>query len=181
MRSLTSGFFLCAGLSLALALAAGGCGSNDDDGPGGDASVDANDGGGDAADAGASEAGPGGSGDVALRGTINGTITLPAASTGKPFGVRLYTQAGVPGAVPVAQTSGTTSGATLNYAIANAPEGTYFLLGFVDVDASGGDGSTPGDFAGWYGHTGDGNPPAAANAVVTAGTTTRYDFSLVQR
>ena len=35
--------------------------------------------------------------------------------------------------------------------------------------------------ASWYGHTGDGNPPAAANAVVPASGTVRFDFSLVTR
>jgi hypothetical protein len=33
----------------------------------------------------------------------------------------------------------------------------------------------------WYGHDGDGNPPAAANAVVPDSGTVRFDFSLVLR
>jgi hypothetical protein len=114
--------------------------------------------------------------------TVAGSLTLPAAAPGKPYAAMIFTTAGVAGGAPVAQTMGTTgSGTTVDYSIANVPAGTYFLLGFVDVDGSGGTSSTPGDFAGWYGHTGDGNPPAAANAVVPASGTVRFDFSLVVR
>jgi len=81
-----------------------------------------------------------------------------------------------------AETSGTTgAGTSLPYAIATVPAGTYFILGFVDVDSSGGVSSTPGDFAGWYGHTGDGNPPAAPNAVVPDTGSATFDFTLVLR
>lgn len=41
--------------------------------------------------------------------------------------------------------------------------------------------STPGDYAGRYGHDGDGNPPAVANAVVLDSGTVRFDFRLVLR
>jgi hypothetical protein len=113
---------------------------------------------------------------------VAGTLTLPADAHATPYAVMLFTAVGAAGATPVAQTMGTTgNGTTIDYSIANVPAGTYFLLGFVDVDGSGGTSSTPGDFAGWYGHNGDGNPPAAANAVVPASGTARFDFSLVMR
>ena len=42
------------------------------------------------------------------------------------------------------------------------PPGTYFILGLVDIDVSGGILPTPGDYAGWYGwRWASGNPPAA--------------------
>ena len=63
----------------------------------------------------------------------------------------------------------------------NVPAGTYFLLGFVDVNGLGGTSSTPGDYAGWYGEDASGNPPAKANVVVPAGGTVTYRFSLVVR
>ena len=47
------------------------------------------------------------------------------------------------------------------------------------MDESGGDGSTSGDFRGWYGHNGDGNPPASANATISSNISTRFDFDLV--
>ena len=65
--------------------------------------------------------------------------------------------------------------------MAGVPAGTYFILGFLDVDGSGGTASTAGDYTGWYGHSGDGNPPAAANAAVPATGTVSFDFSLVVR
>jgi hypothetical protein len=45
----------------------------------------------------------------------------------------------------------------------------------------GGTSSTPGDYAGWYGHDANGKPPAAPNAVVPAMGTVTFDFSLVLR
>ena len=114
--------------------------------------------------------------------TVAGTLTLPAAAPSKPYAAMIFTAAAAAGVTPVAQTMGTTgSGTTVDYSIANVPAGTYFVLGFVDVDGSGGTSSTPGDFAGWYGHNGDGNPPPAANAVVPASGTARFDFTLVLR
>jgi len=69
----------------------------------------------------------------------------------------------------------------LDYSIPRVAAGTYFVLGVVDVEESGGDSSTLGDYAGWCGHNGDGNPPAAANAVVPSSGTVRFAFSLVLR
>jgi hypothetical protein len=68
---------------------------------------------------------------------------------------------------------------TLVYLIPSVPAGTYFMLAGVDVDSSGGDSSTPGDYRGWYGMVGDGPPPAAANVVVPASGTVTIDYSLV--
>jgi hypothetical protein len=113
---------------------------------------------------------------------VSGTLTLPGTASGKPYSVKLFTMDGRANLTATAETSGTTTGNTsLPYAIATVPAGTYFILGFVDVDSSGGTASTPGDYAGWYGHTGDGNPPAAANAVVPASGSVTFDFSLVLR
>lgn len=110
---------------------------------------------------------------------VVGTLTLPGTAAAKPYTVKIFTMAGVPG-TPVAETSGSTSGTqTLTYAIPHVPAGQYFVLGFVDVDASGGSSSTTGDYRGWYGHTGDGNPPRSPNAVVPESGTARFDFSLV--
>jgi hypothetical protein len=114
--------------------------------------------------------------------TVVGTANLPAATTGKSYSVRLLTVAGSPTAAPVGEATGTTAGASsLQYSIAGVPAGSYFVLAFVDVDGSGGQSSTPGDQAGWYGHTGDGNPPGSPNATVPTSGTVRFDFSLVTR
>jgi len=117
--------------------------------------------------------------DAGAGATVTGTVTLPAPAPGKPYAVRVLT---MPGISFVAQTTGTTTAnPTINYSIAGVPAGRYYLLAFVDVDSSGGDSSTPGDYAGWYGHSGDGNPPAATNVQVPASGTVRFDFTLVVR
>ena len=123
-----------------------------------------------------------GGGDTGATPRVSGTLTLPAASPGKPWSVKLFTMDGRTTLTATAETSGTTpDGTALPYAISTVPAGTYFILGFVDVDMSGGTSSTPGDFAAWYGHTGDGNPPPTANAVVPATGSVMFDFTLVQR
>jgi hypothetical protein len=159
---------------------AGACNDDDGDAPVGDAGIsdggDAGDAGG-AADAAAPGDGGGGAQDAGAGATVMGTLTLPGAAAGKPYFVAVVT---MPGPVFVAQTTGTTgAAATLAYSIPGVPAGTYYLLGFVDVDGSGGTASTTGDYRGWYGHTGDGNPPAAPNAVVPASGTATFDFGLV--
>lgn len=109
--------------------------------------------------------------------TVTGTLTLPGAANAKPYFVRLMT---MPGTTFVAEQVGTTTGSTtLSYSIAGVAAGTYFVLGVVDVDSSGGTASTTGDYRGWYGHTGDGNPPAIPNATVPASGTASFDFTLV--
>ena len=116
--------------------------------------------------------------DGVPRASVLGRLTLPAPAAGKPYGVRILT---MPNLI-WAQTSGVTpEGLKLDYTIDNVPPGTYFVLAFVDVDASGGDSSTPGDFVGWYGHTGDGNPPRSPNATVPETGTVLFDFNLVVR
>jgi len=110
--------------------------------------------------------------------SVAGTLTLPGTATA-PYFVRLQTTLD---AVPptFVETSGTTDGtATLAYLFPNVPAGTYFMLAAVDVDGSGGNSSTPGDYRGWYGHTGDGNPPAAPNVAVPASGTVTIDYDLV--
>ena len=125
-------------------------------------------------------------GDVTA--TVIGTLTLPGGSQAKG-NVDLFTT--LPrGGTPVTSSAGTPVTGTaimangtnsLDYRIVGVSAGTYFLLGFVDVDGSGGGSSTPGDYAGWYGQDGDGNPPATANVVVPATGTVRFDLNLVQR
>ena len=189
-------------LSAILVLAAG-CGSDDDPEPGTDAGTRDVSG----SDTGAAEAG----GDVAIDtfrdvaapdapgsdtimadaaldaapgATVQGTVTLPGIAVGKPWEVRVYKQAGVAEAPLFGHATGTTTDSlTLDYLIPYVPVGSYFILAFVDVDVSGGTSSTPGDYAGWYGHTGDGNPPdlGIPNAVVPASGVVRFDFNLVMR
>lgn len=185
-RSLSCMLLICA-------LAA--CGDDDVPPPAGDAGTDGGgaldlgvDGGpldaGDIVDAGdLLDAGPedASTTDAAVSATVTGTLTLPGTGAGRAYGVRI---ALTPGAIatPIAQTSGvTTASAMLSYSIPDVPAGTYYLLAFVDVDGSGGGSSTPGDYAGWYGHSGDGNPPAGASVVVPASGTVTYDVSLVIR
>ena len=114
--------------------------------------------------------------------TVAGTLTLPGKPPqGAKGTVALYT-ALPPAGMAVTETGFVATGDTsVDYQIIGVPAGTYFILGFVDNDGSGGLSSTPGDYAGWYGHNGDGNPPAAANAVVPDSGTARFDFSLVLR
>ena len=113
--------------------------------------------------------------------TVVGTLTLPAASSAAKGMVSLFTTL-PPGGTSVASGAlSTTGGASVDYGVLAVPAGTYFILGFVDVDGSRGTSSTPGDYAGWYGHNGDGNPPAIATAVVPATGTVRFDFGLVLR
>ena len=111
---------------------------------------------------------------------VTGTLTLPASAPGKPYFVRVVT---MPGPAFVAQAAGTTSDTTtISYRMGgdvSIPPGTYYVLGFVDVDESGGDASTSGDFRGWYGHNGDGNPPASPNVPISSKVMGRFDFDLV--
>jgi len=113
--------------------------------------------------------------------TVIGTLTLPATSQAAKGMVSFFTTL-PPGGTSVASSGfSTTGGASIDYEVLAVPAGTYFILGFVDVNGSGGTSSTPGDYAGWYGHNGDGNPPSMATAVVPATGTVRFDFSLVLR
>lgn len=113
--------------------------------------------------------------------TVTGKLTLPGIAQGKKGTVTLFTTL-PPDGTPVASSGIAPDGTTvLDYVIVGVPAGTYFLLAFVDVDRSGGTSSTPGDYVGWYGHNGDGNPPATANVVVPETGTVRFDFSLVVR
>jgi hypothetical protein len=119
--------------------------------------------------------------DADAAATVIGTLTLPAASRPAKGMVSLFTTL-PPGGTAVASSGfAATGGASVDYEVLAVPAGTYFILGSVDVDRSGGTSSTPGDYASWYGHNGDGNPPAVATAVVPATGTVRFDFSLVLR
>lgn len=112
--------------------------------------------------------------------TVSGTVTLPAAASGKNYAVRIL--ADKTGGPAVKEMSGVTTAInSFAYTLAGVPTGTYFLLAFVDIDGSGGDSSTPGDFAGWYGHGGDGNPPPHPNGVVPSSGTVTFAWTLVVR
>lgn len=125
---------------------------------------------------------PDAAGDAAAGATVQGTLTLPGTATGKHWEVRIATGLGAATLTPVAMASGTTTGSTaLSYSIPNVPPGTYFILGFVDVNGLGGTSSTPGDYAGWFGGDASGNPPAQPDATVPASGTATFDFSLVLR
>ncbi len=119
-------------------------------------------------------------GGVTQATTVAGTLTLPGTAQAKGT-VAVF--ATLPPAGTAVASSGimSTGSTTFDYRILDVPAGTYFILGFFDVDSSGGTSSTPGDYTGWYGHNGDGNPPPAPNAVVPAAGTVRFDFSLVLR
>jgi len=114
--------------------------------------------------------------------TLVGTLTLPGQPPqGAKGTIALFTTL-PPAGMEVTGTGFAATGSTsVDYQIIGVPAGTYFILGFVDNDGSGGITPTPGDYAGWYGNNGDGNPPAAANAVVPNSGTVRFDFSLVLR
>jgi hypothetical protein len=119
----------------------------------------------------------GSSNDMANQASVAGTLTLPGTAIA-PYFVRL--QAMIGAATSVAVATGTSNGTTtLAYSIASVPAGTYFMIAAVDIDSSGGNSSTPGDYRGWYGHSGDGNPPASANVVVPASGTVTVDYTLV--
>jgi hypothetical protein len=120
--------------------------------------------------------------DVTTGATVVGTLTLPGTASGKHYEVHIGTAPGSAALTPVAMTSGMTTGSmSLAYSIPNVPAGTYFILGYVDVNGLGGTSSTPGDYAGWYGEDANGNPPALANATVPSSGTATFDFSLVLR
>jgi hypothetical protein len=118
---------------------------------------------------------------AATAATVIGTLTLPAKSQAAKGMVSLFTTLPPAGTSVTSSIFVTTGGASVDYEVPTVPAGTYFILATVDVDGSGGTSSTPGDYAGWYGHNGDGNPPAMATAVVPATGTVRFDFSLVLR
>lgn len=114
--------------------------------------------------------------------TVVGTLTLPGIPPQGAKGTIALFSTLPPGGMEVAGAGFVATGSTsVDYQVIGVPVGTYFILGFVDNDGSGGVSSTPGDYAGWYGHNGDGNPPAVANAVVSDSGTVRFDFSLVLR
>jgi hypothetical protein len=113
--------------------------------------------------------------------TVSGTIVFPGSAPGKPWGVVLARAADEVVSDPVAVAMGTMDDAgSFDYEIIAVPAGTYVMVAYVDVDESGGEGSTPGDFAGWYG--GEGNPPAGGpNIEISVIGMVEVSFSLVQR
>jgi hypothetical protein len=115
--------------------------------------------------------------------SVFGTLTLPATAPGKPFVAILALEAPSVVTEPTATImQSVPAGTTLDYRFENVPPGTYFLLTYVDVDESGGEGSTPGDFVGWYSPTDTGNPPASGpNVVVPESGSVEYSFSLIER
>jgi len=113
--------------------------------------------------------------------TVIGTLTLPGAAPAKGGMVEIYSVLPPDGTIVASTEISTIGGLSLDYRLEGVPAGTYFLFAFLDVDRSGGTSSTPGDYAAWFGHNGDGNPPAAASAVVPDAGTVLFNFSLVLR
>lgn len=108
-----------------------------------------------------------------------GTLTLPGTAADKPYSVFLFLELGE---LPEEEVSGRTTGGSISYAfgaVPAVPAGSYFLLGFVDVDSSGFQMSTTGDYRGWYGHGGDGEAPSAPNVEVPESGSVTYDWALV--
>jgi hypothetical protein len=109
-----------------------------------------------------------------------GTLTFPSTAQGKGM-VEIYSVLPPDGAVVASNGIDSTGGTSLDYQIASVPAGTYFIRAFLSLSRSESNSSMPGDYAAWFGDNGDGNPPAAANAVVPDVGTVRFDFSLVSR
>lgn len=115
--------------------------------------------------------------------SVFGTLTLPASAPGKPFVAILALEAEnviTDRTATVMQSA--PAGTTIDYRFDGVPAGTYYLLTYVDVDESGGDSSTPGDFVGWYDPTNTGNPPASGpNVVVPESGSVEYSFNMIER
>ena len=83
--------------------------------------------------------------------TVNGTVTLPAIATGKPFAVYIDNN-GNGGDGYTEMVSGIVVGSTVSYSISDVDAGTYYVYCHVDLDGSG---SSPnyGDYLGYRGGT----------------------------
>jgi hypothetical protein len=112
--------------------------------------------------------------------TVIGTLTFPsfAPATGL---VEIYSVLPPDGKLLASSGIASSGGTSLDYQILGVRAGTYFIRAFLSIGRTEGNSSMPGDYAGWFGHNGDGNPPAAASAVVPDAGKAQFNFSLVMR
>ncbi len=89
---------------------------------------------------------------------VSGTMTLPGSAGNNEYLIFVSTTALGPGIDPsfmITKTATAGSGSTINYSIFCPVPGPHYILGVVDMDGSGWDGSTgpvtEGDYAGLYG------------------------------
>ncbi len=108
---------------------------------------------------------------------VFGTITLPAASNGKDFGVAIDTDTDG-GNGWVSAYFGTTDGTDkIQYSL-GAPDGNYYIYALVDESGDGiMNGPNAGDYFGFYGGTGPFNPPPFPNANVS-GPNNVFNFQI---
>ncbi len=102
--------------------------------------------------------------------TVSGTVTLPASVTAKPYMVFVDTDDD-PGNGFTKSASGTVTGTTFNYSIADVPAGTYYISAVVWVSGDGTAAPVAGDYYGI-----NGNDPIA----IDAGETKDVDLTLFE-
>lgn len=110
--------------------------------------------------------------------TVTGTLTLPAEANGRGWVVIFDTDLDPEENNFVSSDTGTCgSGTSVNYSIADVPEGTYYLYAAVFVVSDGSQGPQSGDYVGVFGGTLF-NPPTLPNAVVPSSGTVSFDITL---
>jgi hypothetical protein len=114
------------------------------------------------------------------RATVIGTLTFPSIEPAKGM-VEIYSVLPPDGKLVASSEIASSGGTSLDYQVLGVPAGTYFIRAYLSLGRSEGKSSTPGDYAAWFGDNGDGNPPAAANAVVPDAGKARFNFSLIMR
>ncbi len=109
----------------------------------------------------------------APKATVNGTVTLAADATGKPYSVIIDADYnGGNGYLEIA--NGTVSGSSIPYSITDVDAGVYYIYCLVDVDGSGA--PSENDYFGYYGGTGIAYP-AAPNCVIAFTGTVTFNFN----
>ena len=112
-------------------------------------------------------------------GNLSGTLTLPAASSGKSFTVTIASSLSDIGTGSSTYDFKGTRGAgtAVSYGPIAVPTGTYYVISYVDKDNSGG-GPNAGDYIGIHGTT---YPtfPGAANVNITNADPVTADITLV--
>jgi len=109
--------------------------------------------------------------------TVNGTVTLPAAASGKTIFVIIDDDFEGGNGVLREATDTCTGAIQYEYEFVNVTAGTYFIYAGVYVSGETSGAPQPGDYLGIYGGTLE-TPPAQANAVVPATGTVTFDFGL---
>ena len=109
--------------------------------------------------------------------TVNGTVTIPAAASGKTIFVIIDDDFDGGNGVFREATDTCTGAVQYEYEFANVTAGTYFIYAGVYVSGETSGEPQPDDYLGIYGGTLE-TPPAEANAVVPATGTVTFDFNL---